>query len=78
VNGYDAVMAKDIEDISKFNVNGMLGLSAGIGRIKVRAQYIYGFTNMLNKLNDADFAKGLNKEFKGNQSLLAFSAMLTF
>ena len=78
VNGYDGVMAQDIEDISRFNVNGMLGLSAGIGRIKVRAQYIYGFTNTLNKLNDADFAKGLNTKFKGNQSLLAFTAMLTF
>lgn len=78
VNGYDAVMAKDIEDISKFNVNGMLGLSAGIGRIKVRAQYIYGFTNMLNKLNDAEFAKGLSTKFKGNQSMIAFTAMITF
>jgi hypothetical protein len=78
VNGYDTVMAKDIEDISKFNVNGMLGVSAGIGRIKLRAQYIYGFTNMFKKLNEADFTKGLNTTFKGHQSLLAFSAMLTF
>jgi hypothetical protein len=78
VNGYDNVLATDISEISQFNVNGMIGASAGFGAFKVRAQYIYGFTNMLNKLNDAEFAKGLNTKFKGNQSMIAVTAMLTF
>lgn len=69
--------AKDIEDISRFNVNGMFGVSAGFGFVRLRAQYIYGFTNMLNALNKQDFASGLDK-FKGNQSMFAFTAMLTF
>lgn len=78
VNGYDNVLATDISEISQFNVNGMVGASVGFGAFKVRAQYIYGFTNMLNKLNDAEFAKGLNTKFKGNQSMIAVTAMLTF
>ncbi|WP_412987434.1 hypothetical protein [Pontimicrobium sp. IMCC45349] len=78
VNGYDNVLATDISEISQFNVNGMVGASLGFGAFKVRAQYIYGFTNMLNKLNDAEFAKGLNTKFKGNQSMIAVTAMLTF
>ena len=78
VNGYDNVLATDISEISQFNLNGMIGASAGFGAFKVRAQYIYGFTNMLNKLNDAEFAKGLSTKFKGNQSMIAVTAMLSF
>jgi len=78
VNNFTNLQAEDITDITQFNANGMVGLSAGFGAFRIKGQYMYGFTNMLNKLNDADFASGLNTKFKGNQSMIAFTAMITF
>ena len=77
--GSETVLAKNLEDISQFNVNGAVGATLGFKFIKFRAQYIYGFTNMLNKLNDQEFNSGAGKsDFKGNQSMLTFSALITF
>lgn len=80
INGYDSLTAKEIQNISKFNVNGMIGVSAGIGVFKVRAQYIYGFLNMLDKLNSKNLNTSGSTEtkFKGNQSMLVFGAMFSF
>ena len=79
ITGYQALRAGDISDISKFNINSSLGLSAGFGNFKLRGQYIYGFTNILNKLNKQDLNSGSNSnKFKGNLSLLVFTAMITF
>lgn len=80
VTNFDALKANDITKISNFNANGAVGLTAGISFIKFKAQYIYGFTNILGKLNsnnDIDLSGNTNK-FKGNQSMLTFSAMLSF
>ncbi|MEO1030802.1 MAG: hypothetical protein AAFX55_05325 [Bacteroidota bacterium] len=71
----DIFAAQELEDISQFNVNGAIGATLGFQFIKFRAQYIYGFTNILNKLND----KNLTREnFKGNQNMLTFAALITF
>ncbi|MDY2586510.1 hypothetical protein [Winogradskyella aquimaris] len=79
VSNYDSLLTEDISKISNFNVNGAVGLSAGFGAFRLRAQYIYGFTNILNKLNDEDLSAGSNTDkFKGNQSMIAFSAIITF
>ncbi len=79
INGYDSLTAKEIENISQFNVNGMVGASAGIGAFKIKAQYIYGFLNILDKLNDKNLNVGSNTEtFKGNQSMLVFAVMVSF
>ena len=76
VSGYNTLTLKDLSEVSRFNVNGAIGVSAGFDRVSLRAQYIYGFTNMLNKLNKQNFAE--NSYFQGNQSMLVFSAMVTF
>lgn len=78
IKGYNGLLTEDIRDISKFNANGAVGLSLGVRRLLLRAQYVYGFTNILGKLNDQDIEIGNNDKFKGNQSLLAFTAMITF
>ena len=79
INGYDNITAKDITNISQFNVNGMGGVSVGIGFFQVKAQYIYGFLNILDKLNDKDLNTGSTSgSFKGNQSMLVFAAMFSF
>lgn len=77
VDGYSILMAQDISDISKFNINASIGATAGFSRFRVRVQYIYGLTNMLNKLNDQNLnPTPSDKAFKGNQSMLAFMAFI--
>ena len=77
LNGYTLLQAKDISDISKFNVNASIGATAGFNHFKLRVQYIYGLTNMFNKLNDQNLnTLPENKAFKGNQSMLAFMAFI--
>ena len=71
----DIFNAIELEDISQFNVNGAIGATLGFRFIKLRAQYIYGFTNILSKLNDKDLT---SDNFKGNQSMLTFAALITF
>lgn len=75
INGFDGIQAQDIQDISKFNVNGAVGVTAGFKHFRLRAQYQYGLTNMLNKLNDLEVD---GTKFKGNHSQLVFSAMVLF
>lgn len=76
VGGYNTITAKDISQISRFNVNGMVGATLGFDEFKLRAQYIYGFTNILSKINDQNLPE--NPDFKGNQSMFVFSAMFVF
>ena len=79
INGYNGLLASDISDISKFNVNASIGATAGFDHFKLRVQYIYGITNMLDKLNDENLdTSPSNKPFKGNQSMLAFMAFIYF
>lgn len=75
INGYDNLSAESITELSKFNLNGTVGVTAGFGPLKVKAQYVYGFLNTLEKLND-----NLDQQttFKGNTEMIAFSAMFTF
>jgi len=78
VANYDTLLTEDISKISNFNVNGVVGLSAGFGSFKLKGHYIYGFTNMLSNLNKEGLSVDNNQEFKGNQSMLMFTAQLTF
>ncbi|PNQ74808.1 hypothetical protein C1T31_01315 [Hanstruepera neustonica] len=72
------LLAKDISDISKFNIDGTVGLSAGISHFRIKAAYIYGFLNTFNKLNDNNLNVGNNiSKFKGNQSMFVFSLMIS-
>ncbi|WP_336066822.1 hypothetical protein [Mesoflavibacter sp. CH_XMU1404-2] len=75
---FDSLLAKDFVDITNFNVNGAIGLTAGFENFKVRGQYIYGFTNILGDLNDSNAANFTNKKFKGNQSMLTVALLITF
>lgn len=75
VNGYDDLKATDITEMSKFNVNGAIGATLGFGPLRLRAQYVYGFLNMFEKLN-----KNLNQDtsFKGNPETIILTALFTF
>lgn len=78
--GYSNLTANDISNINKFNANGVIGLTAGFDNFRLRAHYIYGFTNMLNNLNKdgLDITGNSSGKFKGNQSMLVFGAFFLF
>ena len=79
INNYDNLLATDISNISQFNLNGALGITAGFKFLKLRAHYIYGATNILKKLESEDIdTSGGDSRFKGNMSMLLFGAMLSF
>ncbi|TBN04047.1 hypothetical protein EYD45_08530 [Hyunsoonleella flava] len=79
INNYANLTAEDITNISQFNFNGAVGASLGIRNFKLKAQYIYGFTNILNKLeNEGLDTTGGDARFKGNQSMLVLGAMVSF
>jgi hypothetical protein len=75
INGYDDLAASDITQMSKFNINGAGGATVGIGPLKLRAQYIYGFLNMFDKLNDNPSS---DNEFKGNPETIMLAVIFTF
>lgn len=79
INNYDNLLATDISNISQFNLNGAVGITAGFKFIKLRAHYIYGATNILKKLESEDIdTSGGHSRFKGNMSMLLFGAMISF
>ncbi|TYA74175.1 hypothetical protein [Seonamhaeicola marinus] len=79
INNYSNITADAISNISRFNINGAVGASVGIRNFKLRAQYVYGFTNILKKLEDESLdTSGGNDRFKGNQNMLFLGAMISF
>lgn len=79
INNYAALQAQDITKISQFNVNGAIGLSLGIKHFKLTGKYLYGFTNILGKLNSENLnTLGGSSDFKGNQSTILLGATVLF
>ncbi len=79
VDNYSNLMTEDITDISQFNFNGAIGASVGLKFIKLKAQYIYGFTNILKKLENQNLdTTGGDARFKGNQNMLVLGVMVSF
>lgn len=79
INNYDNLSAADISNISQFNLNGAVGITAGFEFLKLRAHYIYGATNILKKLeSETPEDIGGDSRFKGNLSMLVFGAMISF
>ena len=75
LTGYEMLTAKDIQEISTFNIHIAAGLTAGLEHFRVFGQYQYGLTNMLGKLNDKELE---NKNFKGNSSTIIVGAVIYF
>ena len=79
INNYTNLSAQDITNISQFNFNGALGTSLGVKNFKLKAQYVYGLTNILKKLEGQDIdTVGGDSRFKGNQTMLVLGAVLSF
>ncbi len=75
LEGYTTLRAQDIEDISPINFHVMGGATFGLESFRLSAQYQYGVTNMLNKLNDQDIE---GEDFKGNSSTIVLMAVVYF
>jgi len=79
INNYDNLSAADISNISRFNLNGAAGLTAGFKFVKLRAHYIYSATNILKNLErEAIDTSGGDTRFKGNMSMVLFGVMFSF
>ncbi len=75
LTGYNTLTAKDIQEISRFNVRLAGGLTTGLEHFRISAQYQYGVTNILGKLND----KGLeNEDFEGHSSTIVVMGVIYF
>ena len=75
LTGYESTTAKDIQDISMFDIRLAAGLTAGLEHFRLSFQYQYGLLNTLNGLND----KGLEREnFKGNSATIVLSGIIYF
>lgn len=59
--------ANDITGIGRFNFYPAFGITFGVRHFRLNAQYMYGVTNMLGKLN----GNGLSENFKGHASILS-------
>ncbi|WP_410006601.1 hypothetical protein [Aequorivita nionensis] len=75
LTGYQELTAKDIQDISRFNVRLAAGLTTGLEHFRISAQYQYGLTNILGGLNGNDLE---NDNFKGNSSTIIVSGVIYF
>lgn len=75
LDGYDTLTAGEIQDISKVNFHVAGGITGGLEQFRVSAQYQYGVTNSLHKLNEQNLE---NSDFDGHSSLFTFSAIFYF
>ena len=72
VSGYNTLTASDIQEISRVNGFGIIGLTGGFEHVRLTLQYQYGFTNILNNLNEQNLVIDDNeRDFKGNASIIA-------
>ncbi len=51
VSGYTSLRGEDIQDISRINAFGIVGVTGGFEHVRLSVQYQYGFTNIFGNLN---------------------------
>ena len=75
LDGYTSLKAKDIREVSPVNFHLHGGITGGVKNFRLSAQYQYGVTNMLGKLNKNDLEYD---NFKGNSSLIVLAGIFYF
>lgn len=75
IDGYNTVLASDIQDISRVNFHVAGGLTVGLRNFRISGLYQYGITNILNKLNDKKLEK---TDFSGHSSTITIAATIYF
>lgn len=71
LSGYEFLQAQDVQEWSRFNLNGLIGITAGFERFRLTANYQYGILNTLSRLNRENLQTKdpAAVDFKGNLSL---------
>ena len=69
-----SLTAKDIVEISKFNFNFAVGLTAGVRHFRLHLEHQFGVNNMLSNLNSQEIVNKPN--FKGNVGISSVSLIL--
>lgn len=78
LDGYDMLQAKDVQEISRFNLNALVGLTAGFTNFRAVVTYQYGLLNTLNNLNRPE-VENIDPEatgFEGNLSVITVGIAL--
>ena len=80
VSGYTSLTAGDLEEISQINPFGVIGITGGFEDIRFTVQYHYGFTNILNNLNDENLSEidSIASDFNGNASIISGGIVFYF
>lgn len=69
------ITAKQLANVTPININGLVGLSMGLPRLRIFGHYQYGFNNFLNNLNKIE---GNTEKYKGHISMYQFGVLLYF
>lgn len=80
IQGYNSLTAEDIQQITRVNVFGIIGVTAGLEHIRFTAQYQYGLNNFFGNLDDQGLrtVDPLARDFKGTASMLTGGVVLYF
>lgn len=79
VSDFQSLTAEDIQDISRVNPFGIIGITAGFTNVRVTAQYQVGLSNILKRLNNDGSLSTIDSSannFKGRLSLLTAGIVL--
>lgn len=78
ITGFQSLTAEDIQDISRVNPFGIIGITMGFTNIRFTAQYQVGLSNIFNKLNNNNLSSidPNARDFKGRASLLTAGIVL--
>lgn len=73
VPGYTELTAEDVEEISRVNGFGIIGLTGGFEHVRLTLQYQYGLSNFFNNLNEQRLQDEDNnvRGFKGTASIIS-------
>ncbi len=73
VSGYTLLTAGDLQEISRINPFGVIGITGGFEHVRFTVQYHYGFTNILNNLNKQSLSDidTQASDFKGDASIIS-------
>jgi hypothetical protein len=77
VSGYDQLVVEDLSGVSPVQGHFLIGLSGGLERLKLTAQYQRGFSNFLGKINNTNLERPVN-DFSGQLAWTTIGVYLYF
>jgi len=75
VAGFNALTVNDLREVSTIDFRGVASITAGFEPLRISLMYVYGFTNALANLQEANT---VTSDFSGNTSYLAVRGIFYF